>query len=388
MRRFWLLCGVLVFLLLTPSPRVRADAAGVPRSFHAGWNLVALPRGTALTGVQELYTFQPGDSDYEAVQPDQGSEAGLGYWAYFGANTAVNLAQGGSDAYSVDAPAGQFIMIGDPSGSMPATVSGADAVYTYDAASGYQQTTTLLQGQGAWVMSTDGGTITVTPAATAPPGAPASNGPAGGTVVGSPAAAAAAPVAAAAGPSDAEIRAAVNSMAPDQVTTAPDSADPRYVVVTSSWGYQMELPGGWIQAPPPRASDNPIAPLVNNMLDSFRSADASVSLAVQKFPIHPAGYDALHLAGDVVTQMKAQADQGVGALTDFQILDPPHAVELPGADSAATAETSSKLIIIDRTAIQRTITALKGDAMYEFILTWKPDLPADTLLPTGFQLAP
>jgi hypothetical protein len=53
-------------------------------------------------------------------------------------------------------------MIGDPSGVAPATVAGADVVYAYDPANGYQLTTTVLQGQGAWAMSESGGTISVT----------------------------------------------------------------------------------------------------------------------------------------------------------------------------------------------------------------------------------
>lgn len=44
-----------------------------------------------------------------------------------------------------------------------ATVSGADAVYTYDQAKdGYQATTLLEPGQGAWVYSATGGTATIT----------------------------------------------------------------------------------------------------------------------------------------------------------------------------------------------------------------------------------
>ncbi|MGI8549541.1 MAG: hypothetical protein ACR2PL_01920, partial [Dehalococcoidia bacterium] len=70
-----------------------------------------------------------------------------------------------SDAlYSVDAPPGQLIIVGDPSGTQPATVTGADAVYVYDSASGaYQQPSTLQPGEGAWAYSAAGGIVRIAP---------------------------------------------------------------------------------------------------------------------------------------------------------------------------------------------------------------------------------
>jgi hypothetical protein len=42
------------------------------------------------------------------------------------------------------------------------TISGADTVYTYDPVAGqYIAATTLKPGQGAWVLSNAGGTITL-----------------------------------------------------------------------------------------------------------------------------------------------------------------------------------------------------------------------------------
>ena len=75
------------------------------------------------------------------------------------------LAAGSNDAYQVSAPAGQWIMVGDPSGTEPAHVAGEDHFYGYDPVRGYL-TGKLLQlppGQGVLVESTQGGTITVTP---------------------------------------------------------------------------------------------------------------------------------------------------------------------------------------------------------------------------------
>jgi hypothetical protein len=177
-------------------------------------------------------------------------------------------------------------------------------------------------------------------------------------------------------------------MAPDQVTYTPDPNDPQFVIVTGSWGYRLRLPAGWQQMPPPVSSDSPFGAVIDDTLESFRAPDASVSLAISKLPAHPPGEDALQLLSSVVSGMKADADQGIGALTNFQILDPPHSILLPGADSAATAETSSKLIILGGTAIQRSTTALRGEVTFEFLLTSTPDLAGDTPIPTGFELLP
>jgi hypothetical protein len=70
MRRvaIWSFVAVLA-LAIAPAAGARAQATGVTRSVHAGWNLIALPPDTALTAIQGLYTLQPDDADYETVQP-------------------------------------------------------------------------------------------------------------------------------------------------------------------------------------------------------------------------------------------------------------------------------------------------------------------------------
>jgi hypothetical protein len=53
-------------------------------------------------------------------------------------------------------------MIGNP-GSTPAAVSGADSVVVFDpVGNSYVPATTLAPGQGAWVVSSSGGAVTVT----------------------------------------------------------------------------------------------------------------------------------------------------------------------------------------------------------------------------------
>jgi hypothetical protein len=141
--------------------------------YTAGWNLVAGFPGlggaiTVLPGVTgSLYTFQTGDTAYQVFPISTPLEPGRGYWAYFATPTSVVLPQMGPalQPFSQPLPAGQFVMIGNPFPTT-ATVSGADVVYVYDQRNGYQQTTTLQTGQGAWAYSAAGGTVTF-----APPGA-------------------------------------------------------------------------------------------------------------------------------------------------------------------------------------------------------------------------
>lgn len=152
-----------------------------------GWNLVAGPPGTDFSAAQgELYTFQAGDVGYEGVQPGRGTTAGYGYWAYFSSQAEVQLAAGTDAPQSITSTAGQWVLIGDPSGTLAATIRGADLVYRpADVPGGYQPTAILAPGQGAWAYSAQGGAITLTPGG---PGVPVitsvepASGPAGTTV--------------------------------------------------------------------------------------------------------------------------------------------------------------------------------------------------------------
>jgi hypothetical protein len=131
---------------------------GINVPYPAGWNLIAVPLTTNIPGpLGPIYTYQAGDTAYEEVQNLQ---PGLGYWVDFDAPTTATLSAGSPQSVSLPLPAGQYIMVGNP-GSFPATVRGADAVYVYNPSTGYQQTTTLQPGQGAWVFSYSGGTVTI-----------------------------------------------------------------------------------------------------------------------------------------------------------------------------------------------------------------------------------
>ena len=159
---------LLTVLLGTARGNARAQGSGSAVIYPAGWNLIAAPPGSDLSGaLPPLFTLQSGDATYENIDPSQTAEA-AGYWAYFPVDTTVALAAGDASPYTVQPPAGQYVMLGNPSGTVAAQISGADLVYRYDPVNGYQRATTLLPGQGAWVESGVGGPITITPLVPAP----------------------------------------------------------------------------------------------------------------------------------------------------------------------------------------------------------------------------
>jgi len=169
--RLILLAPLLALLLGCTSSRAQSD--GISRMFAAGWNLIAAPAGSDLSAARgPLYTMQAGDTAYQAL-PARGVAAGLGYWAFFPAATTLTLGAGAAagSTVTVTAPAGQYVMVGNPSGRFPASVGGADVVYSYDPTDGYHRLTaadTLPPGAGAWAFSFAGGAIALTPVATAP----------------------------------------------------------------------------------------------------------------------------------------------------------------------------------------------------------------------------
>jgi hypothetical protein len=72
-----------------------AQAGGLAVTYAAGWNLVAFPPGTDLSGVAgPLYTWQPAVQSYAPVSPDQGLPANTGAWVDFTAPTTVVLGTG------------------------------------------------------------------------------------------------------------------------------------------------------------------------------------------------------------------------------------------------------------------------------------------------------
>ena len=175
MRRFFLTLAALALggsvgsgpvLAQTPSPTPANPGLRPPPvtvTYAAGWNLVAGPAGTIIAGANgPLYTFQAGGSTYETLPASSPLQPGVGYWAYFAQASSQTLPAGPTQPVSAtrQLPAGQFIMIGNP-GTRPATVAGADVVYIYDPAQGYQPASVLQPGQGAWAFSASEGSVSI-----------------------------------------------------------------------------------------------------------------------------------------------------------------------------------------------------------------------------------
>lgn len=121
-----------------------------------GWTVQTNPAaGTSLLGVSDPSTT----ICFAVATPLAAPE---GYWAYFPSATTVTLPTVAAQATTLVLPPGHYTMVGDPFDG-PAVLTGADAVSTYSASTGYESTTTLQPGQGAWVLSRGGGTLTISP---------------------------------------------------------------------------------------------------------------------------------------------------------------------------------------------------------------------------------
>ena len=145
-------------------PSVPQPAPGNTVGYSAGWNLVGGPSDTVLTGaIGALFTYQAADATYESLPPSTPLQGTLGYWAYFPSASTVALPAVTAQSLTILLPANHYIMVGNPA-DRPVTLSGADVVFTYNAAQGqYSAVTTLQPGQGAWVFSRSGGTLTIMP---------------------------------------------------------------------------------------------------------------------------------------------------------------------------------------------------------------------------------
>ena len=149
----------------TASTTIVIVASGPSVTYTAGWNQVAGPAGMTFPQCSgPLYTFQAGDTAYEAISNTTGVASGLGYWCYLSAPTTITLVGTGTTTASVVAPAGQWVEVGNPSATTSVTVKGADAVVTYNqATNSYVPVTTLAPGKGAWAISLSGTTLTISP---------------------------------------------------------------------------------------------------------------------------------------------------------------------------------------------------------------------------------
>jgi hypothetical protein len=154
---------VLGLSLAVGTHSASAQTGGTSVSYPAGLSLVSAPQGTNFSAVDgQLATYQSGTREYQQTAAAAGTTSGFGYWVTFDSPATLQLAPGATTPYTANTLTGQWVLIGDPSGSLPATVNGASVLYTYDASSGYKSATALQPGQGAWAQAS-GQTIVVTP---------------------------------------------------------------------------------------------------------------------------------------------------------------------------------------------------------------------------------
>ena len=134
-------------------------------TYAAGWNLVAGPGGTPFPqSLSPLYTWRPGDTIYEVLNPTSGVQAGFGYWAYFAQPASVPLTGAGMNSAATNVSAGQWSLVGNPSATEAVVIHGADLAVRWNAQTGqYQNVEALAPGAGAWVFVRDGGTVTLSP---------------------------------------------------------------------------------------------------------------------------------------------------------------------------------------------------------------------------------
>jgi hypothetical protein len=151
-----------------PSPNgcVPLPAPGPPLpgggfdDYPAGWNLISGYGSMPSGALGPLYTYNLASGGYDMVSATGQLDPANGYWAYFPCPIRrTRCAACPPVPLTVTLPAGQYVMIGNPS-SFPIATTQTDAtIYLYDPVSGYHQVTTLGTGQGAWVYSAGGTTL-------------------------------------------------------------------------------------------------------------------------------------------------------------------------------------------------------------------------------------
>ncbi|HVE45868.1 MAG TPA: IPT/TIG domain-containing protein [Acidimicrobiales bacterium] len=155
--------------LSVPSEAVDSELCGPTEASHpdqvryeSGYSLMGLPSGTVSRATAVFGWFNLGSGNrYSVEDPGAGVEAGHGYWGWFACPTTVQLAAGTDE---VQVPLGRYraSIVGNPA-TRPAELSGHDFAARWDPAlnsatggyriSGFQETTTLEVGEGAWAFS-------------------------------------------------------------------------------------------------------------------------------------------------------------------------------------------------------------------------------------------
>lgn len=157
--RRWLLLLVLICAALLWAHRGVQSADTSTVQYSAGWNLVAVTTGTPLDAAQGP-AYLLGPSGYEAVATSD-LVAGRAAWVYFPQGATVTLGRSAAEYSRTSLTAAVPELVGDPSPTLDAPVSGADVAMVYDPQLGYTVANELRPGQGAFVYSAAGGTVTI-----------------------------------------------------------------------------------------------------------------------------------------------------------------------------------------------------------------------------------
>ncbi|HVE47253.1 MAG TPA: IPT/TIG domain-containing protein [Acidimicrobiales bacterium] len=138
-----------------------------------GYSLVGMPAGTVVASAAPLYGWlnQGAGGRYTVDDANRALEAGRGYWAFSTCPRLVSLASAGSSSASSSLGAYRASMVGNPSGTGPAAVSGHDFAARWDPnlnsgaggyrLSDYRQPRVLGVGEGIWVFTYQDTTIQI-----------------------------------------------------------------------------------------------------------------------------------------------------------------------------------------------------------------------------------
>ncbi|HZQ34307.1 MAG TPA: hypothetical protein VFD32_00125 [Dehalococcoidia bacterium] len=153
------ICPAIAFVFRVTIVVTQAPPARQSVSYAPGWNLVSLPPTGRLP--VDAFGWDVDKGVYTPVTAGDALVPGHGYWAYFTQATTLPLPAATHDPIQLGAANAAWLLVGDPNGADPATVSGATAVLTWDAtAQRYVEASTLPAGSAAWAYTT-GGNVTV-----------------------------------------------------------------------------------------------------------------------------------------------------------------------------------------------------------------------------------
>jgi hypothetical protein len=335
------LAAMALFLTLAPAAAQMASVTVGP-----GCQLIA-GRGDPLAGINApVYTWQPGDTTYEIGSSSTPLKAGLGYWICPPNAVTVDLSAGSSLPTSVTVAPKQWVLIGDPSGVQAAEVTGAGDVFTYDPSAGYQQSSTLLPGQGAWAASLLGGTITVTPQ-----GGAVSSGGANATSPAPPGSALLAAPTGAPPPSGAVLKADNASDPAARILPQPAMPPDGWTVGYVGDEYQIATTApatGPAQSVPVAGSYNDVTVSVDARLTARSDASTLVRVGCRR-----------GVSGDSSTYYELFVAPNVGQWKLVRS-DPGGFVSLAGAQTVSTALISGAKLHLQLTCAGSTITASIG----------------------------